>query len=66
MDATGAVEITDKNTVSIPASGHAFGSWQSDAAEHWKTCGKCQLEADRNAHNFEAIVDRPAAEGVKG
>ena len=66
MDATGAVEITDKNTVSIPASGHAFGSWQFDAAEHWKTCGKCQLEADRASHSFEAIVDRPAAEGVKG
>ena len=66
MDATGAVEITDKNAVILPTGGHAFGSWQSDAAEHWKTCGKCQLEADRASHSFEAIVDRPAAEGVKG
>ena len=65
-DATGSVEITDKNAVILPTGGHAFGSWQSDAADHWKVCGKCLLEADRNAHNFEAIVDRPAAEGVKG
>ncbi len=38
-DANGSIEITDKTTVIIPATGHApSASWKFDKADHWKDC----------------------------
>lgn len=38
-DANGSIEIADKTTVIIPATGHAPSkSWKFDKADHWKDC----------------------------
>lgn len=38
-DSNGSIEITDKTTVIIPATGHAPSeSWKFDKADHWKDC----------------------------
>ena len=37
-DASGSVEITDKTSVIIRATGHTPSGWKSDADNHWKEC----------------------------
>lgn len=38
-DANGSIEIADKTSVKIPATGHAPSeSWKFDKADHWKDC----------------------------
>ena len=37
-DASGSVEITDKTSVIIRATGHTSSGWTSDADNHWKEC----------------------------
>lgn len=38
-DANGSIEIADKTSVIIPATGHAPSeSWKFDKADHWKDC----------------------------
>ncbi len=63
---SGVCEIC-KNTVTkeIPATGqqhtHTYGSWSSDASEHWKECA-CGYEdpSSRATHTKQWIVDTPA------
>ena len=57
-DAAGSMEITDKNTVNIPAGGHTFGSWQSDETDHWRECATCGEKTDKAPHEFKWMIDR--------
>ncbi|WP_166078878.1 N-acetylmuramoyl-L-alanine amidase family protein [Xiamenia xianingshaonis] len=42
-----------KETQEVPALGHAPSeAWQSDAADHWKVCGRCGAELERAPHSF--------------
>ena len=52
-DATGSVEITDKTSVKIPASGHTAGTeWKSDDTNHWHECSRCHDKKDEAAHDY--------------
>lgn len=44
---------------------HQYGSWQSDEAEHWKSC-KCGAESERTAHTFVWVIDKEATETEAG
>lgn len=37
-DAKGTMEITDQDSLIVPASGHKESKWKSDADIHWKEC----------------------------
>ena len=51
-DENGANEITDHSSVVIAATGHTAGEeWQSDAANHWHICTKCNQKIDEAAHS---------------
>ncbi|NHM13487.1 hypothetical protein GMI68_01660 [Eggerthellaceae bacterium zg-886] len=42
-----------KETQEVPALGHAPSEgWQSDAADHWKVCERCDAELERAPHSF--------------
>lgn len=46
---------------------HETGSWAANAEEHWKTCGLCNEQVEKAAHNFgefETIAE-PAV-GIEG
>lgn len=62
-DAAGTGEITD---VSIQATGHTTGAWDSDETNHWKTCTVCGKETDKAAHTFQWVVDKAATEDETG
>ena len=52
-DATGSVEITDKTSVKIPATGHTAGTeWKSDDTNHWHECSRCHDKKDEAAHDY--------------
>lgn len=54
-DSKGAKEISDPDTLIIPASGHKDSKWQSDADCHWKECtvkGCGAVTAEKAAHEF--------------
>ncbi|NHM16664.1 hypothetical protein GMI69_08355 [Eggerthellaceae bacterium zg-887] len=57
-----------KETQEVPALGHApSADWQSDAADHWKVCGRCNAELERAPHSFgEWQVTKEAAETEPG
>ena len=71
-DATGSVEITDKTSVNIPATGHTAGTeWKSDDTNHWHECtvAGCGviIESTKSAHTVgEWIVDTPATATTAG
>jgi|GEM_PF-1086673 len=71
-DATGSVEITDKTSVKIPATGHTAGTeWKSDDTNHWHECtvAGCGviIESTKSAHTAgEWIVDTPATATTAG
>ena len=53
-DAEGAVEITDKNSVVIPALNH---DWKDATCEAPKTCGNCgETEGDALGHDYNEGV----------
>ena len=62
-DANGSIEITDKTTVIIPATGHAPSeSWKFDKADHWKDCTNAGcgtiIEGSKAAHTESSwIID---------
>ena len=62
-DANGSIEITDKTTVIIPATGHAPSeSWKFDKADHWKDCTNAGcgviIESSKAAHTESGwIID---------
>ena len=62
-DANGSIEITDKTTVIIPATGHAPSeSWKFDKADHWKDCTNTGcgtiIEGSKAAHTESGwIID---------
>ena len=62
-DANGSIEITDKTTVIIPATGHAPSeSWKFDKADHWKDCTNAGcgtiIEGSKAAHTESGwIID---------
>lgn len=46
---------------------HETGSWAANVEEHWKTCGKCNEQVEKGAHNFgEYEVTIEPAVGVDG
>lgn len=55
-DAAGAVEITDKSSMIVPATGHTASDWISDADSHWKVCTAADcgvvLEESKAAHSY--------------
>ena len=52
-DATASVEITDKDSVKVAATGHEHGSeWKSDKDNHWNECA-CGDKANSAAHKDE-------------
>ena len=68
-DAAAAQEITDKNSVVIPASDHSYGSWVFDAAtkQHTRTCANNAAHTETAACSFgEAVVIQPAVGNIKG
>ena len=71
-DATGSVEITDKNIVKIPATGHTAGTeWKSDDTNHWHECtvAGCGviIESTKSAHTAsDWIIDTPATATTAG
>ena len=62
-DANGSIEIADKTTVIIPATGHAPSeSWKFDKADHWKDCTNADcgtiIEGSKAAHTESGwIID---------
>ena len=71
-DATGSVEITDKTSVKIPATGHTAGTeWKSDDTNHWHECtvAGCGviIESTKSAHTAsDWIIDTPATATTAG
>ena len=51
-DGTGIVEITDKSSVVIPATGHRLSEWDYETARHWKECEVCGEILERAAHVY--------------
>ena len=54
-DSRGEKEISDPNTLIVPASGHKDSKWQSDADCHWKECtvkGCGAVTAEKETHEF--------------
>lgn len=54
-DSKGTKEITDKDSLTIPAVGHKDSKWKSDADVHWKECTvkDCgAITVDKEAHEF--------------
>jgi len=54
-DAKGTKEITDKDSLIIPAVGHKDSKWKSDADVHWKECtvkGCGAVIVEKEAHEF--------------
>ncbi len=62
-DANGSIEIADKTSVIIPATGHAPSeSWKFDKADHWKDCTNTGcgtiIEGSKAAHTESGwIID---------
>lgn len=62
-DANGSIEIADKTSVIIPATGHAPSeSWKFDKADHWKDCTNAGcgviIEGSKAAHTESGwIID---------
>lgn len=62
-DANGSIEIADKTSVIIPATGHAPSeSWKFDKADHWKDCTNADcgtiIEGSKAAHTESGwIID---------
>lgn len=62
-DANGSIEIADKTSVKIPATGHAPSeSWNFDKADHWKDCTNTGcgviIEGSKAAHTESGwIID---------
>lgn len=62
-DANGSIEIADKTSVIIPATGHAPSeSWKFDKADHWKDCTNAGcgviIESSKAAHTESSwIID---------
>lgn len=62
-DANGSIEIADKTTVIIPATGHAPSkSWKFDKADHWRDCTNAGcgtiIEGSKAAHTESGwIID---------
>lgn len=71
-DATGSVEIIDKTSVKIPATGHTAGTeWKSDDTNHWHECtvAGCGviIESTKSAHTAsDWIIDTPATATTAG
>lgn len=54
-DAKGTKEITDEDSLIIPAAGHKDSKWESDADVHWKECtvkGCDTITVEKEAHEF--------------
>ena len=54
-DAKGKTEITDPDSIVIPAAGHKDSKWKSDADVHWKECtvkGCGTVTVEKEAHEF--------------
>lgn len=54
-DSKGSKEITDKDSLVIPAAGHKDSKWKSDADVHWKECtvkGCGAITVEKEAHEF--------------
>ncbi len=54
-DNKGNKEITDKDSLIIPAEGHKDSKWQSDADVHWKECsvkGCNTVTVEKEAHEL--------------
>jgi len=54
-DSRGNTEITDKDSLIIPASGHKDSKWQTDADAHWKICtveGCGAVTVEKEPHDF--------------
>ena len=54
-DSKGTKEITDKDSLIIPAAGHKESKWKSDADVHWKECtvkGCDAITEEKAAHEF--------------
>lgn len=54
-DSKGTKEITDKDSLIIPAVGHKDSKWKSDADVHWKECtvkGCSAVTTEKGAHEF--------------
>ncbi len=54
-DSKGNTEITDTDTLVIPATGHKESKWRSDEDTHWKECtnkGCDAVTVEKEAHDF--------------
>lgn len=51
---------TFPETITLPATGHAFEDYQTDANEHWKTCS-CGEVDEKGEHTFSlwSVVTKP-------
>ncbi len=49
LDAAAAQEITDRESVILPARGHSLGDWTHDGEHHWKACD-CGEEFEKASH----------------
>ena len=51
-DESGEHEITDHNSVVIPATGHTADAtgWYGDNTDHWHVCATCSAEFGKEAH----------------
>ena len=53
LDESGENEITDHNSVVIPATGHTADAtgWHGDDTDHWHVCTTCGETFDKEAHS---------------
>lgn len=58
-------ETTLENLV-LPALEHKWSDWQTDMNNHWKECSRCGQQAEKAAHTWQWVVDKPATEEETG
>lgn len=68
-DENATVEITDRNSVILRATGHSAGTeWNFDDAYHYHECTNnvCNEKLDKESHEFEWKIDKEATVTEKG
>lgn len=67
MKADGTVLASPAETVVIAEhTCSASGEWKTNETDHWKLCGECGKEVEKEAHEFEWVIDKEATETEDG
>ncbi len=67
VKADGTVLASPAETVVIAEhTCSASGEWKTNETDHWKLCGECGKEVEKEAHEFEWVIDKEATETEDG